>query len=215
MSAENNVTDLENAADHELGDDSPKNADPDDDSSKNTDPKDKTKSNDPKSKLLLLYLIGKMDLPLSRSQITDCVIEAEFMDYYTLQQALAEMVEGCYLESSIDNNNTHYTITEEGLLTLEYFEKHIPASIREKINNYVKANRGEIKRSFENTATFFPNAEKNEFLVKCGVYEEGRILMELSISVDTRDQARMIQNNWKNNAKTLYGDIISVLVDLD
>ena len=169
-------------------------------------------NSDPKSKLMLLYLIDKMDLPLSRSQITDFILEADLMDYYTLQQSLAEMVEGLYLDSTNDNNTTRYTITDEGLLTLEYFEKHIPASIRTKINNYVKDNRGEIKRAFENTATFFPNAENNEFLVKCGVYEEGRVLMELSISVDTREQARLIQNNWKTNAKTMYGDIIGILV---
>ncbi|MCL2398284.1 MAG: DUF4364 family protein [Defluviitaleaceae bacterium] len=165
----------------------------------------------PENKLLLLYLIEKMDLPLSRSQITDYIREDDYMDYYTLQQSLADMVDGGYLDVTTDNNNTIYTITDEGLQTLEYFEEHIPLNIRSKINQYIKENRKDIKRSFENTATFFPNAENDEFMVKCGVYEEARVLMELSISVDTRDQARIIQNNWKANAKTLYGDIIGIL----
>lgn len=165
----------------------------------------------PENKLLILYLIDKMDLPLSRSQINDYIIQSEFMDYYTLQQALAEMVEGSYLDSTVDNNTTMYTLTDEGLITLEYFEKHIPPSVRNKINIYVKENRKDIKRAFENTATFFPNVEGDDFLVKCGVYEEGRVLLELSISVDTRDQARILQNNWKSNAKTLYGEIIGLL----
>ena len=165
----------------------------------------------PENKLIILYLIEKMDLPLSRSQITDYIIQSEFMDYYTLQQSLGDMVDGGYLDSTTDNNTTRYTLTEEGLQTLEYFEKHIPYSIRNKINQYIKENRKDIKRAFENTATFFPNAENDEFLVKCGVYEEGRVLMELSISVDTREQARLIQNNWKANAKTLYGDIVRLL----
>lgn len=170
-----------------------------------------TSDKNPEKKFLLLYLIDKMDLPMSRSQITDYIIEADYMDYYTLQQALGDMVEGGYLEGTSDNNTTRYTITDEGLQTLEYFEKHIPPSVRNRINQYVKENRRDIQRSFENTATFFPNAEGDEFLVKCGVYEESRVLMELSISVDTRDQARLIQNNWKANAKTLYGEIIRIL----
>ena len=170
-----------------------------------------TDSNKPHNKLLLLYLIEKMDLPLSRSQITDYILQDEFMDYYTLQQTMADMVEGDYLEMTKDNNTTIYTITDEGLQTLEYFEKHIPHNIRSKINQYVKENRKDIQKAFENTATFFPNEANDEFLVKCGVYEEGRVLMELSISVDTREQARTIQNNWKANAKTLYGDIIRIL----
>ena len=165
----------------------------------------------PENKLLILYLIDKMDLPLSRSHITDYIIQSEFMDYYTLQQALGDMVDGGYLDAITDNNTTRYTLTDEGLQTLEYFEKHIPPSVRNKINCYIKENRQAIKRTFENTATFFPNAENSEFLVKCGVYEESRVLLELSISVDTRDQARIIQNNWKANAKTLYGEIINIL----
>ena len=165
----------------------------------------------PEDKLLLLYLIDKMDLPLSRSHISDYITQAEFMNYYTVQQTLAEMVESGYLDATKDNNTTRYTVTDEGLQTLEYFEKHISAYKRNKINQYIKDNRKEIQRDFEKTAIFFPNDENNEFLVKCGVYEEGRVLMELSVSVDTREQARQIQDNWKENAKTLYGDIIRTL----
>jgi DNA-binding PadR family transcriptional regulator len=164
------------------------------------------------NKLLLLYLIDKMELPLSRSQITDYVQQAEFMDYYTLQQTLATMVDDGYLDTSNENNNTRYTLTAEGQTTLEYFGKHIPVTIRSVINNYVREKRRDIKKDYENTAIYFPNIENNEFIVKCGVYEDERALLEVSVSVDTRDQARLIQGNWKANAKTLYGKIIENLV---
>jgi DNA-binding HxlR family transcriptional regulator len=164
------------------------------------------------NKLLLLYLIDKMDLPLSRSQITDYVREAEFMDYFTLSQTLSEMVEGGFLENTVDNNTTRYSITGDGQTMLEYFEKHIPLPIRTMINSYVHNNRRNIKKEYEVTATYFPNAENDEFVVKCGVYEDERTLMELAISVDTRDQAKLIQANWKTSAKHLYGRIIEALI---
>jgi len=170
-----------------------------------------TEPKNPENKLLLLYLIEKMDLPLSRGQISDYISQDGFMDYFTLSQALGEMVEGGYLDITKDANTTRYSITDEGLQTLDYFEKHIPVSIRNKINHYIKENRRDIQKSFENTATFFANEENDEFVVKCGVYEEDRVLMEITISVDTREQARTIQNNWKANAKTLYGDIIRTM----
>ncbi len=163
------------------------------------------------NKLLLLYLIDKMDLPLSRSQITDYVREAEFMDFFTLQQTLAEMVEDGFLENAVEDNTTRYSITGDGQTMLEYFEKHIPAQIRAMINGYVHNNRRKIKREYEITATYFPNAENDEFVVKCGVYEDERTLMELAIAVDTRDQAKLIQSNWKSNAKSLYGRIIEAV----
>ena len=163
-------------------------------------------------KLLILYLIDKMELSLSRSQITDYVRQADFMDYYTLQQTLADMAGEGYLDESQDNNNTLYAITGEGQTMLEYFEKHIPAPVRALINGYVRDTRKDIKKEYESTANYFPNAVNNEFIVKCGVYEDERSLLELSVAVDTRQQARLIQDNWKANARMLYGKVIETLI---
>jgi Fe2+ or Zn2+ uptake regulation protein len=164
------------------------------------------------NRLLLLYLIDEMDLPLSRSQITEHVRQSEYMDYYTLQQTLAGMVDSGYLEQTQDNNTTRYSVTEEGHTMLEYFKTHIPSSFRTKIDNYVRDHRRNIMKEFENTATYFPNEANNEFTIKCGVYEDRRVLMELFITVDTREQAKLIQTNWKTNAKVLYGRIMGELV---
>jgi DNA-binding PadR family transcriptional regulator len=163
------------------------------------------------NKLVLLYLIDKMDLPLSRSQITDFVREGEYMDYYTLQQTLADMVDGAYLEKIQDNNTTRYSITDDGLTTLEYFENHIPTGIRVKINKYVHDNFNMVKRDFEITAHYFLDSDTDEYIVKCGVYEDKRVLMEINVSVVSRKQARLIQTNWKANVSSLYMNILTEL----
>jgi len=167
------------------------------------------------TKLLLLYLINRMEFPMSRAQVTDFVQDAEFMDYYTLQQTLAVLVEGGHLdateENALDKNTTRYAVTGEGQITLEFFEKHIPWSKRQAIDDYISENRGKIKKDYENTATYFPNVENDEFLVKCGVYEDKRALLELFVSVDTREQAKLIQSNWRANASGLYQRIIEAL----
>lgn len=164
------------------------------------------------NKLVLLYLINKMDLPLSRSQVTDFVREGEYMDFYTLQQTLAEMVEGTFLEMIQDNNNTRYCITDEGVTTLEYFESHIPGSVRTKINKYVQDRFNSVKRDFEVTATYFLDNDTNEYVVKCGVYEDKRILMEINVSVVSRSQAKLIQTNWKSHVSEIYMNILNEMV---
>ncbi|MDR1913278.1 MAG: DUF4364 family protein [Clostridiales bacterium] len=165
------------------------------------------------NKLILLYLIDKMDLPLSRSQITDFVREGEYMDYYTLQHTLADMVDGLYLEKVQDNNNTRYSITEDGATTLEYFENHIPPAIRTKISKYVHDHFNTVKRDFEVTANYFLDSETNEFIVKCGVYEDKCVLMEINVSVVSREQAKMICNNWKSHVSEIYLNILTELVN--
>lgn len=166
------------------------------------------------SKLILLYLINKIDIPLTNSQISQFAMEENFMHYFTLQQSLSEMVENGYLESTQENNDTHYTITGEGLTTLGYFEKQIPPYIRNTINKYVNDNRKSIKRDYEITANYFYVHESNEYMVKCGVYDDETVLMEINVSVVNREQAKFICANWKQNVNKLYGSILLELIDV-
>ncbi|MDR2940756.1 MAG: DUF4364 family protein [Clostridiales bacterium] len=165
------------------------------------------------NKLIILYLIDKMDIPMSNSQISQFALEQDYMNYFSLQQCLAEMAASKFLESTQENNNTRYTVTDTGLQILDYFENNIPSQIRNKIINYVKDNRKILKRDFEITANYFYDHKTNEYIVKCGVYEDEVALMELNVSVVTKDQAKIISNNWKANVSSLYSSIISQLTN--
>jgi len=167
---------------------------------------------DVENKLLLLYLVNKMDLPLSNNQISQFALEENLMGYLVLQKTLEEMVISGYLDKTKDNNITRYTITDEGFTVLEYFERQIPLVVKDKINKYVIDNRSTIKKDFEITANYFYDHTNNEYTVKCGSYEDEKILMEINVSVVNKEQAKFICNNWKANVAKLYGTILSELV---
>ena len=164
------------------------------------------------NKLLLLYLFGKMDLSLTRSFITQAILEGEYMDYFTLQETIGDMVGGRYLVESSDGNNTSYSITDEGISTLEYLEKHIPQQVRNRLNKYVHDNYNILKRDYQITANIFPDDDLNEYIVKCGVYEDDAVLMEIHVAVDAPEQARLIRDNWKSNVNTIYNNILMELI---
>ncbi len=167
------------------------------------------------NKLLLLYLIDKMDMPLTNSQISQFILEESFMTYYVLQQTLSEMVADGYLEKALDNNATRYNITQEGITTLEYFEKHLSIEDRAKIVKFVSSNRRTIKKDFETTANYFYDHVNDEFTVKCGIYEDDRTLMEINVSVVNREQAKLICNNWKQNVSLMYQNILMKLISVE
>ncbi|MCL2223480.1 MAG: DUF4364 family protein [Defluviitaleaceae bacterium] len=174
---------------------------------------------DVENKLLLLYLINMMDLPMSRSQITDFIIQKDLMHHFVLEQNLTDMVQRKFLEASLENsqdeNTTRYALTEDGLTNLELLENQIPRPVRTMIANYVDENRGKIKKGFEKTAHYFPNADNDEYIVKCGVYDDkrGSMLMEISVPVITREQAKFIQANWNENYNALYQKILTILTE--
>lgn len=164
------------------------------------------------SKLLLLYLIEKMNLPITTSQISQFVLEEGLLNFFDLHECLSEMVEGKYIDATKENNNTRYTITDLGVASLGYFENRISLHIRNKIAKYVNENRSQIKKDYETTANYFKDIQTGEYTVKCGIYENNSLLMEINITVVNREQARNICDNWKNNVNQIYDKVLLSLL---
>jgi len=162
-------------------------------------------------KVMLLYLIDKMKTPMTYSLVAQFAVENNYVNHYNAQIFLDEMVDAGYIEKLEDNNITHYAITSDGVTTIEAFPKQVPPALKEKIAKFVSEHRNNAKRDFEVTANHFYNQHNNEFLVKCVAFEDDIPLIELSLSVVTKEQALSICNNWKNNIDTIYGDVLRIL----
>ena len=167
------------------------------------------------NKVILLYLIEKMDLPMTRNQIEKFALEEELMNILTVQLYMAELEEAGYLDKTVENDISRFTLTEEGLLTIDLFLKDIPAYIKNKVITYVARNRKTIKQDFQVIANYFYDHGHNEYIVKCAVYDDEMMLLEINISVVTKEQAVEVCMNWRTNADKLYGDIIGLLFSRD
>jgi len=163
-------------------------------------------------KITLLYLVNRVEIPISQSQLVQFALEENYMNFYTVQEYLKEMVDIEYLDSSQDNNTTRYTITGEGLKALEIFSKHLPVHLKNRINKYVVENQNAVKQDYEVVAHHFFEQDTGEYLVKCGVYDGDTMLMEFNMSVVSREQALLICNNWKNDVGSLYSQIVNILM---
>jgi predicted transcriptional regulator len=163
-------------------------------------------------KIMLLFLVDKMDIPISNSQIARFALEENYMNFYNVQQYLKEMVEAGYLDASQNDNITRYTITDEGLKTLDILSANLPSLIKSRIIKYVQENRNIVKQDLEITANHFYRHDNEEYFVKCAVYEDDNMLMELNLSVVSKEQALLICNNWKNNVGQVYARIIDLLL---
>ncbi len=163
-------------------------------------------------KLIILHLLQKMGIALSNSEICQFLLEKNYMDYFSVQQYLAELVDAGWLEKSREQNNTRYTLTDEGDETVNYFLNHISKHARSEINTYVQENSKRIRAEYAVTANYFPEIN-DDFLVKCGLHDDnGNILMEISVSVVSKQQALAICRNWRKNVSHLYGSIVTSLV---
>ena len=61
------------------------------------------------------------------------------------------------------------------------------------------------------TSEYIPKDENN-YTVKCKIVEKNDILFEVSTFAGSRERAKQISDNWKNNASIIYPKIINLLL---
>jgi len=108
-------------------------------------------------KLIILHLVQKMGISLSNSEICQFLLNKEYMNYFSVQQYLAELVEAGWLEKSKEHNNTRYTLTDDGEEVINYFQNHVSESVKEDISIYVKENSKRIRAEYwrKNVSHFY------------------------------------------------------------
>lgn len=163
------------------------------------------------SKLIILHLLNQIGYPLSNGQISEFTLESNYIEYFSLQEYLVEMVEGNLIELNKENDIARYSITNEGKQILNYFTNHLPQSIIKTINEYAEKNKKKAKKDFEITASY--NLDKaSEYGVKCSISESGNKLLELYVSVPSKEQAKTVCKNWKANTNKIYLNLLNSLL---
>lgn len=161
-------------------------------------------------KVLLLYLIDKIGIPVSNLQVTKIMLSNRFMNYFLLQKFLDDLSDDKCLESIINEEKVFYKLTDYGRQTMKFFENLIPVGIKKRIDETIT----EIKRNIKNetyiTADYTPVSE-TEYIVECQVREDDFSLIDLKITVGSKGDARAICENWKKASQKMYAEIIDVL----
>jgi len=163
------------------------------------------------NKLIILFLIHHMKIPLSNTQITEFMLERDYTDFFSIQQYLTELVDAKLLQTQVEEHTTRYEIEPKGQKTLEYFLNRIPFSVQEEILHYVQTNRPQVRKEIEILAEYCPQ-KRNEYLVTCKAMENKTLLMEIKLTAFSKKQAQQVCDNWKKNASILYGKFLSSLM---
>ncbi len=163
------------------------------------------------NKLIILYLLSQVKIPLSLSQISQIILERGYTNYFSLQQYLSELENSHFILTSKQNNASYFEITDKGTQTLDFFSSRIPDFVRHELDQFIEGNWRKLRSEFDVHADYTPN-KLNEYIVNCKVTENNSTLIELNISVGSKKQAIELCSKWKNNASTLYSEILQILM---
>lgn len=163
------------------------------------------------NKLLLLYILNKMEIHLTNSQITQIVMENDLMNYFSLQQFISELIQSNFISIFKEDNKEYYSLTKKSIETLEYFISRIPLDLKETIDIYILQNKDEVLKETQIKSNF-SKINENEFVVNLKVIENQSALINIDLNVASNKQAKLICDNWKKNAPNMYGEIIKLLI---
>lgn len=177
------------------------------------------------NKLIILYIIDKLNMPVGNNALTRLVLEPRLMNYFMFQQCFNELCEGNLVMPyrtvpaktpgnaggpDRDNDPEGYILTDPGKKALQYFLNLIPHGLKKQLDKLISESRSEIKTDSLVTADFIAESE-NKFSVLCKMEEMGFPLIELRAAAGLKKDARAVCENWKKHSSEIYAEIMEAL----
>lgn len=158
-------------------------------------------------KLMILYMLDRVDFPLTGSQISQFILDREYTTFFQLQIALNELVENDFIKPTEERNHSLYEITEQGKEAIELFEFKVSDSIKLDILNYLKEQKIALRNESSISADYYPS--NNEYVAQCSITERNQTLLEIKLTVPTQDQAAHICDSWREKSEEIYAYLIT------
>ena len=155
------------------------------------------------SKLIVLYMLDRVDFPLSNTTISEFINETGYTDYATIQQVIGILQDDGLINVESSRINTSYTLTPQGMEMLDYFGNKISDEIKKEINDYLTRNKYELKQTANIVSEYYRNTS-GEYSVHCCVKEHNSNLIELTLSVPDEEIAGIMCDNWKEKSQEIY-----------
>ena len=162
-------------------------------------------------KLIVLYMLKKVNFPLTNAQISELMLSQNYTTYFRLQEVLTEMLDTDLIRKETKNHTTYYYLTDQGRQTLDYFQDEISLEIRREVSNYLVLHSYELRSDSSTIADYYLTSDHN-YCVNCIVKEGGRTLIELKFTVPTEQSAMTLADNWKNKSQEAYAAVMQILM---
>ena len=162
-------------------------------------------------KLTILYMLSKAGFPLTNTQISNFFLSEEYTDYFRVQEVLGDLVDTNLIVAESTHSNTQYTLTAAGKETLGFFKDKINDGIEADIMKFFEENKLEFRQEKSILADYYKTTNQT-YAVRCQVRSDGNPIIDLTLSVTTKEQAEAICNNWKNQNEDVYAYLMDMLL---
>jgi len=172
-----------------------------------------TNNNDlAENKVLILYLLTKINQGITKDGLFKIISSINDTNYFYFQQYLNDLIQTNLVTTYTKDDDSILQITSEGNNALLLTKELLPGIVKLKADNLFKKELANIAEESSIIAEYIPKNE-NDYSVKCKIVENNETIFEVRTFAGSRDRAKKIADNWKNNASIIYPQILNMLLN--
>jgi len=169
------------------------------------------KETDKVYKISTLYLLSKVDVPLTTNRLSFFLLKDDYTDYFTFQQDLGELLNDGYISETLSHGKTLYSITAEGRDVLRLLSGEISENMKKDIDVYIKENKFSMHEDYSVRSRYYQFGI-DQYISELILEENGVDLLRLNLNSSTEDAAEKICANWKASYEDIYSLLIAKLL---
>ena len=166
-------------------------------------------------KVSILYILNKLNRDITESDLYKFIMPVNNINYFYYKQILTDLVDSKLIESYTkdeedENTKPIYKITSEGKDSLKLTIDVLPGLKKLKADTTLKNELPNITQENSIVTEYIPEDE-HSYTVKCKIIENNQTIFEVRTFAGSNEQAKLISENWKNNAYTIYPKLLGLL----
>ncbi len=162
------------------------------------------------NKLIVLYMLNRVNFTMTAAQVSDFILEKDYMDFLTFRQVLSELTESKMITQKTIRNRTKLSITEEGRSTLGFFENRISEAIKADINNFFREKEYSLRNELSIAGDYYKSTS-GEYEAHLTATDRGIRLVDITLSVPAEAIASDICDNWQKKNQEIYQFLVQQL----
>lgn len=161
-------------------------------------------------RLLILYILDSLILPVSMAELTDLALCDEGVDYFQFATALSALIENGHVTQSEEEL---LSITEKGHANCAICCEELPISVRTKCDRNTQTLNRVLKRRNQIRTSITPIPNRERYTVEMVLDDDAGNVMTLQMAAPDQQQAAAIAQRFQQNPEVVYHAVLSALLD--
>ncbi|MCD8147927.1 MAG: DUF4364 family protein [Clostridiales bacterium] len=160
-------------------------------------------------RLLLLYILARLTLPIDRDHLLDLALCDEGMDYFQFTEALTSLINTGHVQ---EDENRLLTITQKGRANGSVCEDELAYSVRLKCDRSAAEMNKILQRQNQVRSSILPRSDGG-VTVRMALDDDTGNLMTLEMLAPDQKEGEHLAAAFQDRPDLLYNTLLSVLLD--